>query len=175
MYDMNTANRHSAHNSFRLTARTGIAAVLCALGVVGVSCQGSNCSTAPGTPVPLSSDLASTYFLSSVNSVFLPAPYADSANFHLRVWSDTLKLVLATSNYSESGRVSRVDATTGVEVIQGYTLAGTHVYSVDATGKVTIPAFLGGVGIATRQPNFGHAILQVAAGGKTWLFNPGFP
>lgn len=150
--------------------------VLCALGVVGVSCQGSNCATtAPGNPSGLSNDLASTYFLTSVNGVFLPATYADSATFHLRVWSDTLKLVLATSNYSERGSASRVDPVTGVEVLQTYALAGTHVYSTDAGGQLTIPAFLGGSGIATRQASVGHAILQVSAGGKTWLFNPGFP
>src|SRR6476659_7036016 len=94
MYAMSIANRHSEPPSFRLTARTGVASVLLVLGVVGVSCQGSNCATAPGNPSGLSTDLASTYLLISVNGASLPATYADSATFHLRVWSDTLKLVL---------------------------------------------------------------------------------
>jgi hypothetical protein len=144
MYAMSIANPHSAPPSFRLTARTTVASVLLLLGVVGVSCQGSSCVTGPGNAPGLSNDLASTYFLSSVNGAFLPATYADSATFHLRVWSDTLTLVLATSNYSESGRTSRVDAVTGVEVLQTYALAGTHVFSTDAGGQLTIPAFLGG-------------------------------
>ena len=172
MYDMSMASRHSGP-PIRLTARTGVAAVLCALGVVGVSCQGSNCATAPGNPPPLSNELASLYFLTSINQAGLPTIYADSATFHLRVWSDSLKLVLATSNYSESGRVSRIDPVSGEELIHNFALAGTHVFSTDASGRITIPAFLGGTGIATPQAGYGHALLQVSAGGKTWLFNPG--
>jgi len=173
MYAMNIANRHSAPPSRRLTARTGFATVLCALGVVGVSCQGSNCATGPVNPPPLSNDLASVYFLTSVSGAGLPTTYADSASFHLRVWADTLKLVLATSNYSESGRTSRINSVTGEELIQNFVLAGTHVFSTDAGGRLTIPVFVGGSGVATRQASYGHALLEVAAAGKTWLFNPG--
>jgi hypothetical protein len=87
------------HEPFRLTARSAIGALLCVMGVIGVSCSGSNCQTNPGgsTQEQLSTDLDSAYFLSNVSTAYIPATYADSAGYHLRVWSDTLRLKLTDS------------------------------------------------------------------------------
>ena len=162
--------------ALRLTPRTAIGALLCMLGVVAVSCQGSNCSTSPGgsTPVALSNDLDTLYFLTNVSNQFLPTTYADSAGFHLRVISDSLRVKLTDSTYFDAGRTSRLDPVSGDELIHNYRLASAQKLTVDAAGKVTLPAFLGGAGIATRTPNYQHAILSVAvaATGKTWVFYP---
>jgi hypothetical protein len=162
--------------SFRLTARSGIGALLCLIGVIGVSCQGSNCTTAPSGSAQqsLSTDLDTAYLLFNVGSQYLPAIYADSAGYHLRVWSASLHLKLTDSTYFDGGRTSRLDPVSGDELVHSYRLAGTQKFTVDASGKVTLPAFLGGTGIATRTPSYQHAILSVAVAstGKTWTFFP---
>jgi hypothetical protein len=161
---------------FRLTTRSAIGALLCVMGVVGVSCQGSNCSTAPSGSAQqtLSNDLDTSYFLTNISSQYTPTTYADSAGYHLRVWSDSLRLKLTDSTYYDAGRTSRLDPVSGDELLHNYRLATTQKFTVDAAGKLTLPAFLGGAGVATRMPSYQHAILSVAvaATGKTWMFYP---
>lgn len=145
---------------------------MCALGIVGVSCQGTNCVTSPGNTVPITTAVGSLYRLSDVAPSILPAPYADSANYQLRVLADTLALNQATLGYNESGSVSRVDTTTHAEVVGSYHLTGSHVYTIDATGKLSFPQLLGGPGVAVPLASAPFAILQITEGGKVWVFEP---
>src|SRR5687768_2834912 len=90
---------------FRLTTRTAVGALMCAIGVFGVSCQGDNCVTSPPPPSGegLSVQLAPKYILSFVQGSQMPFQYADSAGLRLRVWSDTITLN-ADLTYLERGR-----------------------------------------------------------------------
>jgi hypothetical protein len=164
--------QHAA-TPFRLTVRTGIGAVLCALGIVGVSCQGTNCVTSPETfTVPVTTAVGSLYRLSAVGPSNLPATYADSANYQPRVFADTLALTPATLAYGESGSVSRVDTTTHAEVVGSYRLTGSHVYTIDAAGNLSFPQLLGGPGVAVPIASAPFAVLQITEGGKVWTFEP---
>ena len=171
----------------RLTFRSAIGTLLCAVGVVGVSCSsgGSNCGTGPSsssTP-PQSLDLSSEYYIGSITSVSgafrpLPARYKDSAGYQLKVWSDTLSLAVANTTYVEHGRVGRFDPATQTELLSNFKSASAkYIVNTADTTKLTFPSFLGGIGSAVRVAAYSKAALRITASidSSTWYFYPKLP
>jgi hypothetical protein len=165
---------------FRLTTRTTVGALMCAVGVFGVSCQGDNCTTGPGPPPGgegLSVKLAPKYILSYVQAANtstggLPYHYADSAGLRLRVWSDTL-VVNADLTYTERGRISQLNPTTQDELVRNYS-APTNTYTLDASGNPSFPKLLAGPGVGLKQAGYAYATLQITIGGNRWQYYPLF-